>query len=65
MLKNKTLENPAIIMNQTLCIEQKSNIFIQKTFEARKYSQIIMESTTSLKGYSGNFLKFEWYEKSR
>lgn len=65
MLKNKTLENPASIMNQKLCIEQKSNIFFDKTFEARKYSQIIMESNTSLKGYSGNFLKLEWYEKSR
>lgn len=62
-LKNETLENPALITNPTLCAKYTSNIFVQKTFQAKKYSQILMESSISLKGYSGNFLKLEWYKK--
>lgn len=62
MFHNSTLNKPFDILCAHLCWNYKSNIFIQKTLRAKAGNMVLLKSSASLKEYSGNFIKLEWYK---
>lgn len=62
VFKNSTTENNVFIMNSALCGSHKGNTFIQRSLLAEMGDVIVLNSTSSFKEYSGNFIKLEWYD---
>lgn len=61
VIKNATAENE-VIMNSTFCGSHKDNTFMQRSLPAKAGDEVCLQSTSSFKEYSGNFIKLEWYD---